>query len=57
MIRTVFIKINLLGGMAGVRQDWTQSNIEEAVAIVLLSDEEALNGDGTGWRDTCGIFQ
>lgn len=34
-----------------------RASIEEAVAIVLLSDEEAQNGDGTGWRDTCGIFQ
>lgn len=25
--------------------------IEEAVAIVLVSDEEDLNGDGAGWRD------
>lgn len=31
--------------------------IEEAVAIVLVSDEEDLNSDGTGWKDTCVIVQ
>ena len=31
--------------------------IEEAVAIVLVSDEEDLNNDGNGRRDTCVIFQ
>lgn len=30
--------------------------IEEAVAIVLVSDED-LNNDGNGRRDTCVIFQ
>lgn len=28
---------------------------EEAVAIVLVSDEEVLNSDGIGRRDTCVI--
>lgn len=31
--------------------------IEEAVAIVLVSDEEDLSSDGNGRRDTCVIFQ
>lgn len=31
--------------------------IEEAVAIVLVSDEEDLNSDGNGRKDTCVIFQ
>lgn len=31
--------------------------IEQAVAIVLVSDEEDLNSDGNGRRDTCVIFQ
>lgn len=29
---------------------------EEAVAIVLVSDEEVLISDGNGRRDTCVIF-
>lgn len=31
--------------------------VEEAVAIVWVSDEGDLNSDRTEWRDTCVIFQ
>lgn len=31
--------------------------VEEAVAIVSVSDEGDLNSDRAGWRDTCAIFQ